>query len=349
MESLITYRNEAFKENIQPIREKTEHHYNLLNEATLKFISTLGDIEKRYLNSQETPEELLNAITMATTNINHVCEQFERRVGHDSDIIKEARIEFRKKTDHVLSNSYVVNRTRTWPQGYQGDYKTLEFIYRNSPQSEGIGYYLDLYCLNATVAHAVRNRIKTLESILKEEISMRKRPAVLNVACGSCRELMGLSDVIINSNAKVTCIDFDNDALDFAQSRLYHTGALPQIELRKYNAARMFDHELNMAAFGKQDIIYSVGYFDYLETDFLVKMLSSLYMLLNPDGKLIMTFKDADYYKTQDYHWLIDWDGFLQRNENDFKRILKKAWIPDNALSQTRDKSGVIIFCTATK
>jgi len=120
MESLITYRNEAFKKDIGIIREKSDHPYRLLNEATMKFISTLEDIEKRYLNSQETPEELLNAITMATTNINHVCEQFERRVGHDSDIIKEARIEFRKKTDHVLSNSYVVNRTRTWPQRDSG-------------------------------------------------------------------------------------------------------------------------------------------------------------------------------------------------------------------------------------
>ena len=349
MESLITYRNEAFKKDIGIIREKSDHPYRLLNEATMKFISTLEDIEKRYLGAQETPDELLNAVTKAITNMNSVCEQFERMVDHDGDIIKEARIDFRKRTDSILSKSYFINRARTWPQGYQGDHKMLESLYRNTPQSEGIGYYLDLYALNVALAEGVRNRIKKLEDILSEEISMRNKPSVLNVACGSCRELMGASPAIINSEAKVTCIDFDNDALDFAQSRLYHTGALPQIELRKYNAARMFDHELNMAAFGKQDIIYSVGYFDYLETDFLVKMLSSLYMLLNPDGKLIMTFKDADYYKTQDYHWLIDWDGFLQRNENDFKRILKKAWIPDNALSQTRDKSGVIIFCTATK
>lgn len=349
MESLITYRNEAFKEDIGIIRERTDHHYKLLNEATMKFISTLEDIEKRYLDSQETPDELLNAVTKAITNMNLVCEQFERRVDYDSDIIKEARIEFRKKTGYILSKSYFINRARTWPQGYQGDYKMLESLYRNTPQSEGIGYYLDLYALNVALAEGVRNRIKKLEDILREEIVIRETPSILNVACGSCRELMGVSEEIINSEAKVTCIDFDNDALDFAQNRLYYTGALPQIELRKYNAARMFDHELNMAAFGMQDIIYSLGYFDYLEDDFLVKMLRSLYMLLNPGGKLIMTFKDGDYYKTQDYHWLSAWDGFLQRNENDFKRILKKAGIPDSVLSQTRDKSGAIIFCTATK
>lgn len=349
MESLITYRNEAFKEDIGIIREKTDRHYMLLNEATMKFISTLEDIEKRYLDSQETPDELLNAVTKAMTNMNSVCEQFERRVGYDSDTIKEAQVDFRKRTDSILSKSYFINRARTWPQGYQGDYKMLESVYRNSPLSMGIGYYLDKYCLGLKLTEGVKNRIKKLEEILSEEILQREKSSILNIACGSCRELMGLSEGVIISKAKVTCIDFDNDALDFAQSRLYYTGALPQIELRKYNAARMFDHELNMAAFGMQDIIYSVGYFDYLEDDFLVKMLRALYMLLNHGGKLIMTFKDANYYKSQDFHWLCDWNGFLRRTEDDFDRIIEEAGIPDNVLLKSRDKSGVIIFCTATK
>ena len=30
----------------------------------------------------------------------------------------------------------------------------------------------------------------------------------------------------------------------------------------------MFDHELNMSEFGKQDIIYSVGFYDYLPIGF---------------------------------------------------------------------------------
>ena len=64
----------------------------------------------------------------------------------------------------------VVNRARTWPQGYQGDYKTLEGIYRNTPLSEGIGYYLDLCSLNFPLGTAVRNRIKKLEDILREEL-----------------------------------------------------------------------------------------------------------------------------------------------------------------------------------
>ena len=349
METLSVYRNTAIKKGLWSIRDKKENYHRILDKAITRFNEELAAIEQRCLDSKENAEVLYRSVLKSLTDMHHTCEEFERSVSYDKTITKDAQARFREKTEFIMSKSYFINRARTWPQGYQGDHKTLEFIYRTTPQSEGIGYYLDLYALNVALATGVRNRIKKLENILREEIIIRETPSILNVACGSCRELVGLSADIISSKAKVICMDNDNDALNFAQGRLSYTGALPQIEFRKYNALRMFDHELNMMEFGMQDIIYSMGYFDYLTDDFLVKMLRSLYMLLNPGGKLIMPFKDAAKYKPQDYHWLCDWDGFLQRTEDDFDRILEKAGIPDSALSQSRDKSGVIIFYTATK
>ncbi len=40
--------------------------------------------------------------------------------------------------------------------------------------------------------------------------------------------------------------------------------------------------------------------------------------MLNPGGILITSFKDAARYRHQEYHWIVDWDGFLQRTEEDF-------------------------------
>lgn len=351
MENLSTYpdRDVRRKDNLLFIGEERGKYIKLLDEAIEKFNKKLEDIEKRCFDPKEYPEKLLNVVTIALNDMSYVCEDFERGVGYDKSVIKDAQVKFREKTNPILSKSYCINRSRTWPQGYQGDYKTLEAVYRNIPLSEGIGYYIDLYLLNAPLAEAVRNRIKELEEILREEILKREQPSILNVACGSCRELMGLSKEIKSSQARFICVDNDNDALAFAQSRLSYTDILPQIELYKYNAHRMFDHESNMIEFGTQDIIYSVGYFDYLPDDFLVKMLNALYMLLNPGGKLIAAFKDANRYKAQPYHWIVDWDGFLQRNEDYFDRLLTQAGIPGGALSVTREKSGVIIFYVATK
>jgi hypothetical protein len=71
--------------------------------------------------------------------------------------------------------------------------------------------------------------------------------------------------------------------------------------------------------------------------------------MLNPGGKLIAAFKDANRYNAELFHWLVDWDGFLQRREKDFERILRDANIPDNAISMARVNSGSIVFYSATK
>lgn len=327
-------------------------HIKNLEEATETFNKQLEEIEKKCENPDEKNEELLEKTSNVLDNMLSVCESFERDIK-DKDIIRDAQIRFREKTNPFLSKSYFMNRARTWPQGYQGDYKMLESIYRNTPLSEGIGYYLDLCSLNAELSAAVRNRINKLESILRDELSKRQKPSVLNIACGSCREVFELASNIEKSKARFTCIDLDNDALSFAANRLSYTNISPissnQVVLRKYNAVRMFDHELNMSEFGKQDIIYSVGFFDYLDSDFLTKLFKSLHNLLNPGGMLITSFKDAAKYRYHEYHWLVDWDGFLQRKEEDFWNIFHDAGIPDAAISESREESGVIVFYLVTK
>ncbi len=323
-----------------------------LEQAIEVFNQRLLEIEKRCSNPDEDPQDILKAVNMAIDEVLIECKEFEMATN-DKELIRDARIRFREKTNPILSKSYCINRARTWPQGYQGDYKSLEFAYKNTPLSEGIGYYLDLYLLNRDLAFAVRNRIKKLEDILRNELKNRTKPSVLNIACGSCREVFALAREIEDSGAKFTCIDLDNDALSFAANRLSYTNISPltsnQVILRKYNALRMFDDELNMNEFGKQDIIYSVGFFDYLESGFLTNLLNALYKLLNPGGVLITSFKDARRYRHQDYHWIVDWDGFLQRTEEDFWKIFKDAGIPLHSISETREDSGIIIFYLITK
>ena len=352
----IVYSENAFYEEIKEetlfTGEEKGKYVKLLDMATEQFNKELEAIEKRCYDPNENPKELLMATEKALNDVVYICEEFEQGVK-DKDIIRKARIEFREKTNPMLSKSYCINRARTWPQGQQGDYKTLEYAYKNTPLSEGLGYYLDLYFLNLDLAHAVRNRIIKLEDILRDEMLKRQQPSILNIACGSCREVFELAPVIEKSGAKFTCIDLDNDALSFAANRLSYTNISPlisnQVKLRKYNALRMFDHELNMSEFGKQDIIYSVGFFDYLRSDFLANMFQALYKSLNPGGILITSFKDASRYRHQDYHWLVDWDGFLQRTEEDFRSIFSEAQIPFSAISEMREESGVIVFYVITK
>ncbi len=331
------------------VAEEQEHYTLFLGQAIERFLDEMRGIERRIVTGDDDPDRTFAEVSDEIDAMLAVCAKFEQEVT-DETVVKTTRSYFRKRTHALLTKSYAVNRCRTWPQGHQGDFLTLETAYRDAPLSDGLGYYLDKYILNLPLAHGVRGRIERLAELLREELSARKAPKVLDVACGSCRELQDILPEIRSSGAQFTCIDLDNDALNFAMDRLSHAQLHPdQLIFTNYNALRLFDHEIAHAEFGPRDVIYSVGFFDYLPDDFLVRLLSSLYDLLSQGGKLIMAFKDAARYPSQAYHWLLDWDGFRQRHTSDFERVLDQAGIPANALSTTRDRSDTILFYTAVK
>jgi SAM-dependent methyltransferase len=349
MKTALPYRNEETKGSIGYVKENTRHYVELLDSKIDKYIKHLKNIEVKCSRPRVNREHLLAEITALNDSILEACAQFERQVN-DTEAIKAAQAYFREKTRPFFSKSYCINRVQTWPQGHQGDFMTVELNYRNTPLSEGIGYYLDRYFLSAPLSVAVRERLIKMRELLKLELDTRRSPKVLDVACGSCREVFELAQEIKASNAKFMCLDLDRDALDFARDRFSHAGLLSdQVELLTYNALRMFDYETAKMEFGKQDVIFSLGFFDYLPDDFLVKLLKSLYMLLNPGGKLIAAFKEATRYRSQEFHWFANWDGFMQRTRSDFDRIIDQAEIPQSTLSMTQIESGAILFYTATK
>ncbi len=349
MQKALMYQDIATTESPLAVDKVKAPHIEHLFTATERYMKQMKDLERKCVRQQIIMESTYNEVASVNDSMLEDCARFEKE-AKDKFIIKAAQADFREKTNPILSKSYCINRCRTWPQGHQGDYQTLEIAYRNTPMSQGIGFYLDKYFLSTSLAVAVRERIIKLRDLLRDELMNRHKPKVLDIACGSCREVSELAPEIKTFGAKFTCTDSDADALKFAHNRLSYTGiSSNQIEFIKYNALRMFDYDSARAEFGKQDIIYSVGFFDYLPDDFLEKLLNTLYMMLNPGGKLIMAFKDANKYRPQEYQWLVEWDGFFQRIESDFDRLLRGAEIPRNALSVTRTATDAIIFYTAAK
>lgn len=322
---------------------------DILDKATEGFNNRLADIEQRY-HKGESSEALLKEVSASIYEVCDVCRGLEEAIGEDLEFLRKTQTEFRAKTELFFSKSYLMNRARTWPQGYPGDFKIIESIYRNIPLSVGVGYLLDLHFLSATLAVAVRERLTKLEELLREELLDKEKPKVLNIACGSCREIFELVPEIEQAGATVTCLDSDSDALAFAYKRLSYAGEIwSGITMRKYNAVRMINHERNLKEFGPQDIIYSIGLVNYLQDDMLIRLLESLYALLRPKGKLIVGIEDGSRYRPQEYHWFVDWASLIRRTEHDCRVIFGEAGIPEDSLSLVRDRSGVIIFCIAER
>ncbi len=349
MQDSLMYQGEAIKKHAGLIQERPRTYVEALDAKIERYMASLRDFEVRCSMPDANKETLLDEIAVLTDSMLQACAQFEQDVN-DPLPVKQAQVYFREKTHPILSKSYFVNRARTWPQGHQGDFMMLEQIYKNFPMSEGVGSYLDKYVLSTPLSIGVQERIVKMRDLLKEELINRSNLKVLDVASGSCREVFELAPEIKASGAKFTCVDLDSAALDFALDRFAYAGLTEKhTELVQYNALRMFDLETAKTEFGMQDIIYSIGFFDYLPDDFLVKLLSSFYLMLNPGGKLIASFKDAERYPSQHCHWFVDWDGFLQRTEKDFLKVFQDANIPDSAISMSRVDSGSIVFYSITK
>ncbi len=352
MQNIMIHHQERMAEHHTGVltRKASISYTDLLEDKVERYMEKLGDFEKRCLQSGVDREKLLDEITLLNDSILQACADFEVAAQGNTELVKAAQERFREQTHSLLSKSYFITHARTWPQGYQGDYSMLEGVYRNIPLAQGIGYYLDRYSLSTALGNAVRERRMTLRSLLSAELDIRKQPKILDVACGSCREIFELAPEIKKAGAKFTCVDFDAEALDFAADRMAYVGIPDHLtEFRKYNALKMINPERNVKEFGLQDVVYSVGFFDYLDDDTLVRLLGSLYMLLNPGGRLITSFKDCRKYSSQYYHWMVDWNGFFRRTEEDCRELLDRAGIPLDSAAPLREKSGVIMFFTATR
>ena len=130
----------------------------------------------------------------------------------------------------------------------------------------------------------------------------------------------------------------------YSARRVLSCGLQDHVEFRQYNALRMVNAERNIREFGHFDVIYTIGLLDYLTDDVLVRLIKSLYDTLHPGGVFIAVFKDCDRYDTIDYHWLVDWSGFLQRTRHDSWHLIETAGIPQDAVTIQRSQDDVMIF-----
>lgn len=276
-----------------------------------------------------------------------VAQAIERSGDFSQDELRSIQNWFRAETEKWLCRSQMIARARIWPEGYPGDYKTIEGVYANSPAGEGVGLHLDRYFLSRTLAVAIRSRARRLSELLAARNNSESSDARwLNLACGPCRELLSIPPP--TGSRTITCVDSDANALSYAKNLLAEQN-IGQLQFLTENAYRYANPTRNISRFGQLTTIYSAGLFDYIPSARLSTLLGALYQSLATGGVLIAPLKDSRRYETFDYHWGAKWDFFIQREETEFRTIFSEASIPENAVSVERDDSGVILFFVARK
>lgn len=280
------------------------------------------------------------------------CVKFTTKALEESGTLSTAELRslqewFHDETELCLGRSPMITRARNWPEGYPGDYKTLEAVYANQPTGNGVGLHLDRYFLSRTLAVAIRSRRRHLSSLLTARSAAEQTDAKwLNLACGPCRELLNVPPPI--QRRTVICVDSDTNALSYA-ANLLAARPLGEVQFLAENAYRFANAQRNVKRFGYFSTIYSAGLFDYIPSERLSTIVGALYQSLSIDGMLIAPLKDCRRYETFDYHWGVRWHFFFQRDETEFRAIFAAAGIPVDAISVERDNSGVLLFFTIRK
>jgi len=274
----------------------------------------------------------------------------------DSKIFsKEIKSIFRSMVGSWIYESKYLKRGFEKPRGYPGDYKMIEAIYDNKPRSEGIGRYLDSFFLNNSYAGAVRNRKDKIVDILDDFLKKADSPIVriLNLASGSCREIKELFEKIskVEKEVKFTCIDHDEEALDFAQEALKSLPKKAQVKFVKENILTMPERQKYYAELlGGQNLIYSLGLIDYVPDRILKRLIKLWFNLLAPEGRMLLTHKDIDRDPLAPLapDWYCNWK-FVPRNEAYFINLVKDSIEDNHSLVLSRDASRKIIFLFVDK
>ena len=271
-------------------------------------------------------------------------------------LITKIKNEFRSLVSCWAFKSQIMKRGFEKPRGYPGDFDIIEVMYNKKTFSSNneLGYYFDIYALESPYGEAIRNRKDKLREILEKNLlTGTKKIKILNLACGSSREIWELytakDNKVNHREAEFTLLDWDENALEFSRNRLENISSnikfnfLKEDIMQFVKSAEFFDRN------GKHDLIYSIGLADYLPDRVLKKMIKNSFVGLNPGGSFVIAHKDKNInFSHLPSEWFSDWE-FYQRDETDMKNLVDSADIGKFSYGVEREKSGQIFFITITK
>ncbi len=184
-----------------------------------------------------------------------------------------AQAAYRKAIAPWFDRSWLMHRAKVKPKGYPGD-AILTAIYDRLPKSPGIGGYL-ISTSSTPSWKAVPARLRAVREFSSTSLDRRDGDVV-----GAERRLRTVPRVYgglrnpRGARPRVTCIDSDQERwISELAKRCAPERKMPDVSCVKYNALRMSSAKRNVEVFGRPDIIYSIGLFDYITDRHLVPIL----------------------------------------------------------------------------
>jgi SAM-dependent methyltransferase len=249
----------------------------------------------------------------------------------------------------LLVEAPIWHRAYVKPLGYPGDYVLMNYMYDD--RREGSSAYariLHQLGKEERLAATVAARRDLLVRLIRETLSVPGEQArVTSLGAGPAREIEDfLASAELQRRVVFTLIDQDESALRFAEDRLLrqalrHSG-LVKVRCRQVSFKNLFGDTRLLLDLSDQDLVYSAGFFDYLQERVARRLLAALLRLVRPGGLVAV----GNAANEPDVIWVpefvLDW-RMKYRTEEDMREL---AELPLEGLSVAleRDASKAWLF-----
>ncbi len=286
-------------------------------------------------------------MTRAVAELNHLVAKLDTR-GH---ALHRSYLQ-RQLLDRFIGESPFFRRCYKKPLGYAGDYEIMNMVYRDHRLGATLyGQVLSVFGLSLTAARAVANRVAYVTERVAEIVRNQPIYRVTSLACGPAREIAELLQRRTLDATTLTLLDVEPLAIQYCEKTL-----LPIVRRSENPAKLRFIRESVrqivrghglQSLLEAQDLILSMGLFDYFSDKLFRQLLLRLYDLLRPGGHLIIGNFDHTNDSRYVMEYLMEW--YLEHRSAAELRALAEC-LPENAAVHVEaEPLGVNLFLHITK
>jgi extracellular factor (EF) 3-hydroxypalmitic acid methyl ester biosynthesis protein len=228
------------------------------------------------------PNGAMHAIRIARDSMATARKEFESDAGWQTFIHEQVR------THPIFSAAHedpFIGRAFAKPRGYAGDAVLLDFIYHDpanrcyATAATARGRAALGFSTNTPAPRAVRNRAWLLANEIDALCRRTEDAEILSLACGHLREARESVALASRSAGRFIAIDQDVESLEVVRRDAGPLG----VEAAEGSVKSMIARG---AGLGRFDFIYAAGLYDYLNDRTAGRLVSTLFSMLKPGGKL---------------------------------------------------------------
>ena len=265
---------------------RIDQKHDALPDTNLDFVETIAQELSSVVASPDAVSDLLRRLVNECGKLRHhlPVDEWKRRVT----MIRESKLL------SLVHQDPLTYRAFTKPRGYAGDAVMMDFIYSQEenwqhPEASELGRSVFQYTTNAAASAGVRSRREFIAECLDDVARTHISPRVLAIACGHLLEASMSSAVRRHRFKEFIALDADEDSLKEVDRSYSRYGVRTYLaDIRKMITGRI--------DYGKFDLIYSTGLYDYLNAKTAKKLTGHLFSMLQSGGKLVI----ANFLPTMD-------------------------------------------------